>query len=91
MLIALAAPRPVYVASAEDDKWADPKGEFLSAYYAGEVYHLFGLKGLPSDNMPAVNKPIHHAVGYHVRTGGHGVKDIDWEAWMDFADKHYGK
>jgi len=91
MLIALAAPRPVYVASAQDDHWADPKGEFLSAFYAGEVYQLFGLEGLPSDKIPKVNNPIHKSVGYHIRTGGHDVKDFDWEAWMDFADMHYGK
>lgn len=89
MLIALIAPRPVYVASAEDDRWADPKGEFLSAYHAGEVYKLLGLDPLPSENMPAVNQPVHKSVGYHMRSGGHDVKDVDWENWMDFADKHF--
>jgi hypothetical protein len=91
MLIALVAPRPVYVASAEKDKWADPKGEFISAYLASEVYTIFGLEGLPSDKMPELNQPIQKSVGYHIRSVKHDVTDFDWEAYLNFADLHFGK
>jgi hypothetical protein len=88
-LISLIAPRPVYVSSAQEDRWADPKGEFMSAFVSGQVYELYGLQGLPSLVMPPVNEPIMEDVGYHIRTGGHDVTVYDWNAWMDFADKHF--
>ena len=86
-LLALIAPRPLYVASAEDDKWADPKGEYLSAFYAGEVYNLYGMKGLDTEAMPLVNQPVMNRVGYHIRTGEHDVTDYDWKNYIIFADK----
>ncbi|MCD6355590.1 MAG: hypothetical protein J7L95_08570 [Prolixibacteraceae bacterium] len=84
-LIALIAPRPVYVASAEEDQWADPRGEFLSAFYATPVFQLFGKEGIPSDKMPEVNHPVGSAVSYHIRTGKHDVTEFDWEQYIKWA------
>lgn len=86
-LLALIAPRPLYVASAEEDQWADPKGEFLSAHCTFPVYSLFGKKGIASQKMPAVNQPIQNTVSYHVRTGVHDVTDYDWEQYLIWAKK----
>lgn len=91
-LIALIAPRPVYIASAQDDQWADPKGEFLAASYAGEIYKLYGYDGLNVSVMPPLHTPIMNHVGYHIRAGNHGVTEYDWKSYIQFANKHfYGK
>jgi hypothetical protein len=91
MLITLMAPRPVYIASAQQDRWADPHGEFLSGLHASPVYRLLGKSGMPIDKMPAVNTPVHGTIGYHVRTGKHNVTEYDWMQYLKFADKHFGR
>ncbi|MBX7207675.1 MAG: acetylxylan esterase [Verrucomicrobiaceae bacterium] len=90
MLIALMAPRPVYIASASEDNWADQKGEFLSGLNAGPVYALFGKSGIGTESPPEIDHPVGDFVAYHNRTGKHDVLDYDWLQYLKFAARHFG-
>lgn len=88
ILLAMIAPRPLYVASAQEDRWADPKGEFLSCVHAAPVYELLGSSGLPSTKMPPLNQSVQGTIGYHIRAGKHDVTDYDWKQYIRFAKHH---
>jgi hypothetical protein len=87
LLLALIAPRPLYVGSAAADPFSDPEGEFLAAKAVSPVYALYGETGITNAVMPALEHPIGDAVAYHVRRGGHDVTVYDWKQYLDFADR----
>ena len=90
MLVALMAPRLVYVASATGDPWAGPAGEFQSCVLASPLWKLYGLKGVEETVFPKPDSPVHKGcVGYHLRNGKHNLTEYDWKCYMDFADKHW--
>lgn len=87
-LLALIAPRPLYVGSAVEDLWSDPRGEFLALAGASPVYKLYGYDGFKESDYPKVEKPIRKGrCGYHLRKGGHAVRPYDWEQYLSFASQ----
>jgi hypothetical protein len=89
-LIGLIAPRLAYVASAQEDGWADPEGEFLASVHASPAYRIHGMPGVESDIMPQAGHHLHAGrIGYHLRPGKHNLTLVDWNLFMDFADSHW--
>lgn len=90
-LLACIAPRALYVASATDDYWCDPEGEFMSLLQACEIYKLFGAKNTPTPSDLKVQTPFIGDVGHHIRIGGHNILLYDWLQYIKFADSKFGK
>ena len=89
LLIALIAPRPVFITGGTQDLWADPRGEFLAAVAAGPVYRLLGSHDLGASDGPPLDTPlITGDLGFNYHTGGHTITAADWSAFLAFADRH---
>ena len=93
LLLASIAPRLLYVASAEDDMWADPQGAWNSLMYARNAFELYGLEVIAySDKQPEVNTSVWtESMGCHVRTGWHDMQSEDWEFYLEYMDTYFVK
>jgi hypothetical protein len=90
MLIALSAPRPVFVTGGTADQWADPVGMFQAQVAAGPVYRLLGKKDLGTTALPPLDTPLTTGdLGWHYHTGGHAATPEDWKAFLQFLDKYF--
>ncbi len=91
-LIALSAPRGVFVTGGTQDQWADPKGEFLAEVAAGPVFTLLGAHDLGVTSFPPVDTPVvEGALGWYYHTGPHAATKEDWLAFLTFAKKYLDK
>ena len=87
-LLALIAPRPLYVESGSEDRWSDPYGEYLSLVAASPVYGLYGFDTFTDTAMPPVESPqVKGRTGYHIRAGRHEILLYDWQQYVAFADR----
>jgi len=90
MLLALVAPRCLYVCSATEDEWADPASEYAGAKAASPAWSFLRAPGLIGpDETPAADAPLHAGhVAYHLRTGPHFQGRADWNWIMEYREKH---
>ncbi len=90
MLIALSAPRPVFITGGTTDQWSDPKGEFLAEVAAAPVYQLLGKQGLGITDFPAPDTAVNKGdLGWYYHKGPHGAPAPDWRAFVDFLAKYF--
>ena len=85
-LLSLIAPRNLYVVSASDNMWADPKSQYLALMATNSVYELYNLQGLISNyKMPEIGEQLKEGkIGYHIRKGWHYLSRYDWNMFMDY-------
>jgi hypothetical protein len=87
-LIALVAPRPVFLNGGTQDQWADPHGAFLAAVGAGPVYRLLGKKDLGTTEMPAPDTAlVTGELAFRYHNGGH-TDTIDFPTFLQFAQRY---
>jgi len=103
-LIALCAPRPVFLSGGNgpgpvaadgtfqaNDAWIDPRGSFLAAVGAGPVYRLLGKKDLGTTEFPAIDTPVIDGdIGFRQHTAGH-TPGPTWPTFITFAERHFQK
>jgi hypothetical protein len=87
-LIALVAPRPVFVTGGTQDQQADPHGEFMAEVAAGPAYRLLGKKDLGTSEMPAPNVAlISGEIAFREHVGPH-TDLLDWPVFLEFASNY---
>jgi len=90
-LLALIAPRPLFLNTGSEDRWGDPHGEFLAARAATPVYQLLGKTGITEEQFPPLDHPLQHHIWFNCHTGAHDVLPTDWDHYLDFADSIFRK
>ena len=89
-LIALCAPRPVFIGggATDGDGWADAHGTFLAEVAAGPVYKLLGAHDLGTSTYPPIETPlITGDLAFRQHAGGH-TPAPNWPTFITFASRY---
>lgn len=88
MLIALSAPRPVFITGGTRDQWADPHGMYLAVRAASPVYELLDARGVTTEAMPEPDVALTEGeLAFRNHRGGHHTTP-DWPFFLDFAQRY---
>jgi len=83
-LLAMIAPRNVLLGNARRDVWSDPAGAWRAAQAASPIWSLYGVDGLTQTRLDQMAPS--GAIAFHIRPATHGVRDVDWEAFLTFLE-----
>ena len=91
-LIALCAPRPVFISSGSpqvEGEWVDAKGMFLGAVNAGSTYRLLGKKDMGTITYPPLGTSLTDGeIAFRQHAGGHSTGP-NWSTWIAWASKYW--
>ena len=91
-LIALAAPRPLFIGAGNPDKgdaWVDPRGMFMATVAASPVYRLLGKRALDTGEFPPIETPLTAGeLAFRQHAGGH-TSYPNWPTFLDFAARYF--
>lgn len=91
-LIALAAPRPLFISVGNDeaDAWCDPRGMFMATVAAGPVYRLLGARDLGATAFPPPLTLLADGdLAFRQHEGGH-TPGPNWPYFLEFAGRYFG-
>lgn len=91
-LIALCAPRPVFISSGDNgDAWVDARGMFMAAAAAGPVYRLLGKRDLGTVLFPPVGTALTSGeIAFRQHSSGH-TPGPNWPVFLDYAARYFNK
>lgn len=91
-LIALCAPRPVFISSGEKgDGWVDARGMFMAGVGAGPVYKLLGKKDLGTTEFPKVETGlVNGEIAFRQHSAGH-TPGPNWPVFLDYAGRYFSR
>ena len=89
-LIALCAPRPVFIGCGEKgDGWVDARGMFMAAVAAEPVYSLVGKKGMGTSTFPSAETSLLDGeIGFRQHKSGH-TPGPNWPFFIEFASRYF--
>lgn len=87
-LLGCIAHRKIFVTSASEDAWADPRAEYFSCQLASPIHQFVGAEGLTGETLPLPEPGEVRpggSIGYHLRQGKHDLTRSDWLHFLEFA------
>jgi hypothetical protein len=87
-LLALSAPKPIFLGNGRRDVWSDPNSSYRLAQAADLIYETRGAGGLPDDGNMRTFEPGAE-ISYWLRVGGHSVVSEDIDAFTAFMNAHF--